>query len=134
MNIDRLRYYISQRLLNLTDINVYNKKAEISLNVSNFPYVVFILKSATHKDAGRKNWILELDFWNDSDDDSPILAASIDIKDGRTVDEIEYIGLDNSSQDEPEGFYKCDLDFEDDIPVLENDMSRFHQRYILQVY
>lgn len=131
MDLDKLEYYIGQRLLTLTDIAVYNTKAP---DDKTFPYVVFKFEACNYNFENRADWILELDFWNDSNDDTDIIDASITVKKGRTVDEVDYIGLDKSTQNESEGFYKCDIDFEGKIPDTEPNISRFNQRYLIKLY
>jgi len=130
MELSKLKYYISQRLLNLTDILVYNGKAP---DDKVFPYVVFKFESCNYTVRQRKDWVLTLDFWQDSTDDTDILQAAENIKNGRSVGENDYIGLNNSTQNESEGFYKCEIDFEGEIPDTENDISRYNQRYIVKL-
>lgn len=126
MEIDRLEYYIGQRLLNLSSIDVYNKKAK---DEATFPYLIFKIYDANYIVRHRKDWILEIDYWNDNSDNSCIIDVSIDVKNGIG----EYVGLNNSTQNETEGFYRCHIDAEGEIPEQESDMSRYHQRYILYV-
>lgn len=134
MEIDRLEYYIGQRLLNLTDITVYNRKAPDNPDETNFPYVVMNIESINYLVENRGDCILNLDFWNDSNDDSEIIQASKDIKNGRTVGENTYIGFKCSTQNESEGFYKSDIDFESPIIDQEPDISHYNQRYIIKNY
>jgi len=127
MELDRLEYYISQRLLNLANITVYNTKAA---STKVFPYLVFKFTACSHLYNNRADWILEIDYWNDSSDDTTILQAAIDVKKGR----LSFVGLDKSTQDEAEGFYKCDIEFEGKIIDTEPDVSRFNQRYLIKLY
>lgn len=129
MEIDKLEYYVGERLKDLTSINVYNKKAPDSPDVNIFPYLVYKLNACSYTERHRKDWILELDYWQDSNNDTAILEASINVKNGVG----EYVGLNNSSQDEAEGFYQCHIDFEGNIPDTEPNISRYNQRYILKV-
>jgi hypothetical protein len=131
MEIDKLVEYVKARIENLTNLTVYNKKSPTTNKV--YPNVVFRFYTNSYLVRHRKDWILEIDYWNDTPDDSDIIQAAIDIKNGRTVDEVDYIGLNNSTQDETEGFYKCYIDFESDIPDPEPYISHYHQRYIVQV-
>lgn len=130
LEIDRLEHYISQRLLNLSPISVYNRKAG---DEATFPYLVFKIYDCNYFVRHRKDWVLEIDYWNDSADDTAIIAAAISVKNGRTVGETTYIGLNWSTQDETEGFYRCLIDMEGNIPDQEADMSRYHQKYTLYV-
>jgi hypothetical protein len=131
MEIDKLEYYIGQRLITLTDINVYNKKAPDKDDI--FPYLVYKFYACNYSVRHRKDWVLEIDYWNDSNDDTNIIEASINVKNGRTIDEVNYIGLNKSTQNEVEGFYQCHIDFEGSIPDTEPNISRYNQRYIVKV-
>ena len=130
MEIDRLAYYISQRLVSLTDINVYNGKVP---DKASYPYLVFKFIASSHNIRHRKDWILELDYWEDSNNISKILTAAINVKNGRIVEDTDYIGLNNSTQCETEGFYYCNIDFEAELPPLEPKMSRYNQRFLVKV-
>ena len=130
MEIDKLEYYIGERLKNLTDIQVYNKKTSDN---KVFPYLVYKFYACNYTVRHRKDWILEIDYWQDSNDDTDILEASINVKNGRTVDEVDYVGLNNSTQNETEGFYQCHIDFEGSIPDTEPNISRYNQRYIIKL-
>lgn len=132
MEIDKLEYYISQRLSNLTDIPVYNKKPIIDDDLT-FPYLVFHISDCSYLFRHRKDWILEINYWDDSNDDTTIIEESIKVKNGRTVGDTEYIGLNLSMQDETEGFYQCHIEKEMSIIDPEPDISRYYQKYILKV-
>jgi len=127
MEIDKLEYYIGQRLSQLTDINVYNKKVPDRKDI--FPYLVYKFYACNYTVRHRKDWILEIDYWQDSNDDTDILEAAISVKNGVG----EYVGLNNSTQNETEGFYQCTIDFEGSIPDTEPNISRYNQRFILKV-
>jgi hypothetical protein len=130
MEIDKLEYYIGERLKTLTDIQVYNKKVPDN---KTFPYLVYKFYTCNYAVRHRKDWILEIDYWQDSNDDTDILEAAITVKNGRTVDEVDYVGLNNSTQNETEGFYQCTAEFEGSIPDTEPNISRYNQRFILKV-
>jgi len=130
MEIDRLKYYIAQRLQELTSIGIYDAKVPNTNDIT-FPYCVYKLYACNYAVRHRKDWILEIDFWNDSDDDTEILSESIAVKNGD--EDSGVIGLNNSTQDEAEGFYKCEIEFEAEIPETEPGISRYNQRYLLKV-
>lgn len=128
LELTNLKYYIKERLEQLSGLNVYDGVAKDN---PTFPYIVFKLPSASNTmRMTRTDRILEIDFWNDSNDDSAILAASQIVRFG---DGGSLYGLDNSFQNEAEGFYKCYWDFEGEIPDPEKEIYHFNQRYILQV-
>lgn len=120
MELGKLKEYIAVRLSGLTIIRVYNGMAPIN---AVFPYLTFKISSASQLVRNRSDKILEIDYWDDTNDDTAILLASNNIKEG----------LDYSWQDEVEGFYQCHLDFEGEIPDTESNISRINQRYILKV-
>lgn len=126
MEIDRLKYYIAQRLNELSPINMYDSKP-----LGDMPYGVFKFYTCNYAVRHRKDWILEIDYWDDNTDDSTVLSAAIAVKNGDEEEEI--IGLNNSTQDETEGFYQCTIEFEGEIPDTEQNISRYNQRYILKV-
>lgn len=126
MELDRLEYYIGQRLKNLTDLSVYNWSSK---KIASFPYLVFKFKPCNYVVRTRKDWVLELDFWDDKKDNSDLISASITVKNGRG----EYKGLHYSTQNESEGFYVCRIVFESPIEDPEPNIARYNQRYILQV-
>jgi hypothetical protein len=126
VEVDRLEYYIGERLKALTDIQVYNKKTSDN---KTFPYLVYKLNACNYTVRHRKDWILEIDYWQDSNDDTDILEAAINVKNGVG----EVVGLNNSTQNETEGFYQCHIDFEGSIPDTEPNISRYNQRYIIKL-
>jgi len=126
VEIDKLKYYIAQRLTSLTSINVYNEKVP---DGATFPYLVFKFPASSHVVRHRKDWILEMDYWSNSYDDTDILQAAIYVKSGTD----SVVGLDSSTQCEIEGFYYCNIDFEGEIPTDESNMSRYNQRFLIKV-
>ncbi|MGD9276508.1 MAG: hypothetical protein PVJ67_05025 [Candidatus Pacearchaeota archaeon] len=130
MELIELKTYVKERLENLSNINVYDTKVP---DEATFPYLVYKFNACNYLVRERKDWILELNFWNDSYDDSEILQAAEYVKNGRTEGETEYIGLNISTQNESEGFYYCHIDFESEIEDPEPNITRYNQRYILKV-
>lgn len=126
MELDKLKLYISARLSNLVTIEVTNK---IALKKSTYPLLIYKFKPCTYNVRHRKDWILELDFWDNKIDDSDIIQQSIYVKNGR----LSYIGLNNSTQSEEEGFYVCEIEFESPIEEIEPGISRYNQRYLVKV-
>jgi len=130
MDLGKLKYYINARLESLTDINIYDGSAPEN---ATFPYLVYIIQSST-KEEHNKHRILEIDFWDDTNDDSAILAASKVVEEGKYVGGVLTVyGLDKSYQVETEGYYRCYIDMDGEIPVIESNMSRIYQRYLLIV-
>lgn len=118
MELLKLKEYIYTRL-NQCDIPVYSLR--VPLNGS-YPCVIYLFPSS-NMTGMREDRILELNFWNNSNDDTLILEAS------------EYLktALNYSWQSEVEGFYQCHLDFEGEIPDTESNITRIQQRYLLKV-
>jgi predicted metal-binding protein len=126
MELSDLKTYVKQRLEDLSNINVYDTKAPDN---ATFPYLVYKFSACNYLVRERKDWILELDFWNDSNNDSEILQAAEYVKNGRE----SYSGMNISTQNESEGFYYCHIDFEGEIEDPEHDITRYNQIYILKV-
>jgi hypothetical protein len=130
LELDKLEEYVLQRLKNLTDISVYN--TDVPSNKT-FPYVVMMFTPCSYNVRHRKDWQLELNFWDNKKNNSDLIQASINIKNGRVVDDVEYKGLNNSTQVEDEGFYVANIEFESPISEPEPDICRYNQRYLIKV-
>jgi len=131
VDLSELKYYISQRLVNLSGINVYDLNAP---NNAEFPYLVYKFTSSSNTERKRIDWILELDYWDNTNDDTDILLAVKKVKNGiYDGDELIVPGLDYSYQYETEGFYQCFEEFQGEIPQPESNISRMNQRFLLKV-
>ena len=132
MDLDKLKYYVSERLENLSGIKVYNLDADDN---PTFPYLVYKFMSSSEFVRNRMDWILEIDYWNNTHDDAEILEAMNKVKNGvyDEAGELLVPGLDYSYQSEDEGFYHCYEEFQAEIPVEESNMSRLNQRFVLKV-
>jgi hypothetical protein len=132
MTLERLKYYISVRLKSLTTIDVYDTKAK---DGATFPYLTFIFSDSNFITRRREDRTLEINFWNNTNDDSGILIASNLVKNGKFNDEGDLLvpGLDYSYQNESEGFYRCFCEKDHEIPDPEINISRIYQRYTLNV-
>ena len=133
MSLERLKYYISVRLKALTTIGVYDTKAK---DGATFPYLVFTFNESDFLTRRRVDRYLEINYWNNSNDDSAILAAASLVRLGKfDVDGVTLLvpGLDYSFQNETEGFYRCFCQKDHEIPDPETNISRLYQRYILNV-
>jgi hypothetical protein len=126
-----LKSYIKTRLESLVDIDVYDGNP---YGVSPFPYLVFNFPSSTPKTGNRMDRILEIDYWDNSLDETSILEVARTVKIGKYVNGVLTIaGFDYGWQDETEGFYHSYIDFEGEIPDTEQNIYRINQRYILKV-
>lgn len=130
MTLSQLKALIKTRLTSLSGITVYDGKAAEN---ATFPYLCYTFTSTSFQYRNRDDRILEIDYWNNSNDDTAILAAAEKVKNGTTILEVAVPGLDCSYQDETSGFYKCNIEFEGEIPTQERNLSRFSQRYLLEV-
>lgn len=119
MELIKLKEYVYQKISSLVSINVYDTTAPLE---ATFPYVVFNFASSSYTMDTRADWILEINIWDDTNDDTVILEQSQLIKSG-----LSYMW-----QSEDEGFYSSYIDFEGIIPTEERDMSHINQRYLLQ--
>lgn len=126
MELDELEYYIGKRLESLTTFNVYNTNAPSDATP---PYLLYTIDSCNYRERARKDWLLNLEFWDYKLDNSDLIDESKNVKNG--VDPI--VGLDRSTQVEVEGFYTCIIDFESIVPVPEHGITRYDQRYVVKV-
>lgn len=129
MTLSELKVLIKARLTRLSGITVYDGKAAEN---ATFPYLCYTFTSTSFQYRNRDDRILEIDYWNNSNDDSGILAAAEKVKNGTTVLGVEIPGLNFSYQDETSGFYHAYIDFEGEIPTQERNLSRYNQRFILK--
>jgi hypothetical protein len=131
MDLDKLKYYVSQRLVDLSGINVYDLNAP---NNAEFPYLTYKFTSSSNTVRKRTDWILEIDYWDNTNDDTDILLAVKNVKNGvYDGDDLIVPGLDYSYQYEKEGFYQCYQEFEAEIPQPESNMCRMNQSFLLEV-
>jgi hypothetical protein len=118
----KLKKYVYDRLKALTSITVYDGKIPQNADDIVFPYLVYKIPSGT-PDENKILYICEIDYWNNTNDDSGILNAGNSVK----------AGFDNYWENQTDGFYTSNLDFEGEIEDTNNNISRFNQRYILKV-
>jgi len=133
MNLQQIKTLIKTRLDNLVSdfMEVYDGKAK---NKATFPYLVFKFTSSSNPARKQTERILEIDFWDNTNDDTNVLKAADIIRNGKYVNGIlTVIGLDHSSENDTTGFYRCYWEFEAEIPDTETNISRINQRYILKV-
>lgn len=130
MTLSELKLYVKARLVALSGITVYDGEAD---SEETFPYLCFHFPSTSFQYRNKDDRIMEIDYYNDSNDDTEILAAAEKVKNGTTVGVETVYGLDKSFQDESEGFYRCNIEFEGEIPTQEKNTCRFNQRYLFEV-
>lgn len=118
----KLKQYIYDRLKSLTTIQVYDGKIPSNADEISFPYVVFKIPSSAFDDTSAIR-ICELDYWDNTNDDSEILQAAEDVK----------TGFNKYWETQIDGFYKSDIDFEGEIETENKNISGWNQRYILKV-
>lgn len=122
MELINLKKCIYARLDALTTITVYDGQLPINDDDITFPYVIYKLTGSTIEE-NRYNYICELNYWNNSNDDSSILEAANDIKQG----------FNHYWETSTDGFYTSDIDFEAQLDDVDKNISRINQRYILKV-
>lgn len=120
MTFDKLKQYANSRIDELISINLYSKLAP---ETATFPYVVTNLSSSSNEIRNRTDWIIDVDFWDNTNNSSIIIAQSDLVK----------AGFNYYWQSETEGFYQSHIIFEGEIPTGTPNMSRIQQRYLLKV-
>lgn len=120
MTFEYLKQYANARIDELTSINVYSKKASED---AVFPYIVTMLTSSSNEIRLRDDWIMELDFWDNTNDSTIIIAQADLVK----------AGFNYYWQSETEGFYQSHIIFDSEIPTGVQNLSRVQQRYLLKV-
>ena len=133
MTLSELKALIKTRLTTLSGITVYDGKADEDDTA--FPYLCYKFPVTGVSEYRNKDLRqLEIDYWNNDNDDTGILAAAEKVKNGiYSGDTLVTPGFDGSWQTDTSGFYKANLEAEGQIEEPERNMSRYHQRYILEV-
>lgn len=133
MNLQQLKTLIKSRFDDLVGdfMGVYDGKAG---NNATFPYLVFKFPSSSNPARKQTERILEVDYWDNTNDDSNVLNAADIVRNGKYIDNVlTIIGLDHSSENDSTGFYRCYWEFEGEIPDTKTYISRINQRYVLKV-
>lgn len=126
MTFARLKQLIGEKIDAATTINVYATKPPQD---AIFPYCVYKLKNVTNDSLIIEKWLCEIDYWNkatsneDEFDSGSILTA---------VEAVKAV-MNGGWQVESDGFFKCYLDFADEIPDDSPGIYRYHQRYYLEL-
>jgi hypothetical protein len=131
MTLSELKIYVKDRLEALSGITVYDGEAD---DEETFPYLCFSFPSTSFQYRNKDDRIMEIEYYNNTNDDTEILAAAEKVRNGTVDSEGDPVyGLDKSFQDESEGFYRCNIEFEGEIPTQEKNTYKFSQRYLLEV-
>lgn len=117
MTLQELKTLTYTKLKNAVNIPVYSK------NAINYPCIVYTLLGLDSNVKNREEFILEIDFWNDSEDDSALLTAYEQIK-----SVFNYAWETGTT-----GFLQSYLIWSGEIPEIETHVSRLQQRYQLKV-
>jgi hypothetical protein len=120
MTLKELKAIMYTRLSNIASIGIHDGKASKD---ASFPYLVFKFPSASYTIRTREDRILEIDYWDNTNDDIDILAASDDVKQA----------LSYGWQDETQGFFRSFIEFEGEIPDPDSDISRIQQRFEIRI-
>lgn len=117
MTLQELKTLITAKLNSVVSLPVYNKQA------IGYPCIVYNLSGLDNMVRNREEFILEVNFWNDSLDDSELLTAYEQVK---TV--FNYAWETGTT-----GFLQSHLIWSGEIPDIEPNVCRLQQRYQLKV-
>jgi hypothetical protein len=120
VDLNKLKIYIVRRIKTLTSIGVYSGFVPSG---TSFPYLAIKFPSSSIKTSKRIDRILEIDYWDNTSNDTAILAASEAVKKG----------LDYMWCSEADGFFQCILEFEGEMPPETSSESHINQRYLVKV-
>lgn len=123
VTFDKLKQYANARIDELISIVVYSKLAPEDPAALTFPHCITNFSSSSNEVRNRSDWIMELDFWDNTNDSSAIIAAADLVK----------AGFDYYWQSESEGYYQSHIIFNAEIPTGVQNLSRIQQRYLLKV-
>ena len=119
-NLSRLKELVYNGLYNASGLTVYDFKVPVS---SPFPYIVFKLTSSSNQERNRTDYTLELHFWTDGNNQSTLLDSMIAVKNN----------FNYKWQSETDIMFQSHIEFEAELPEIEENISHFSQRYILKV-
>lgn len=121
MTFDKLIDYVMARIDDLVSITVCGDEGA---EPETYPYCVVKFPSSDNEKRKRTDWIVEIDFWNNSNAKSAIITAADALK----------AGFDYYWQSETEGFYTSHIIFYGGILTGKENLTRIQQRYLLKVY
>lgn len=116
MNFGELKKAVYARVDALLTQNVYSKQAPEN---ASFPYAVIKFPSSSTDVLWKQDWIIEIDFWDNSNDSTTVLSMSNTVKEGLNA----YWASETNIN------YRTYLDFEGEFPTEIPEMSRINQRY-----
>lgn len=120
VELDKLKVYIARRIRALTNIGVYSGYVPSG---TTYPYLTIRFPSSSIRYSKRIDRVLEIDYWDNTSNDTAILSASEAVKQG----------LDYMWGSEADGFFHCTLDFEGEFPPESASESHINQRYLVKV-
>lgn len=118
MDFDKLKKAVYARINTLLTQTVYTNQAAAN---ATYPYCVIKFPSSSSALLWKQDWIIELDFWDDTADSSTITAMSNTVKEG-------FNGYWTDGTTEGVSF-RTYLDFEAQLPTDLPELSRINQRY-----
>jgi hypothetical protein len=117
MDFSELKKAVYNRINTLLTQNVYVKQAPEN---ASYPYAVIKFPSSSKGVLWKQDWIIEIDFWDDTNDSTTVMTMSNAVKEG----------FDAYWADETNINYRTYLDFEGEFPTDIPGMSRINQRYL----
>jgi hypothetical protein len=117
MDFKELKKAVRNRIDSLLTQNVYTKQAP---EKAIFPYAVIKFPSSSKDVLWKQDWIIEIDFWDNTNDSSIVMEMSNNVKEG----------FDAYWADEKNINYRTYLEFEGEFPTEIPEMSRINQRYM----
>lgn len=118
MDFDKLKKAVYARINGLLTQSVYTKQAPEN---ATYPYCVIKFPSSSSDLLWKQTWIIELDFWDNTNDSSTITAMSNTVKQG-----LNAYWTDGTSEGVA---FRTYLDFEGELPTDLPELSRINQRY-----
>lgn len=117
MDFDLLKKAVKTRIEALIEQNVYKDEAP---DDADYPYVIVKYPSSSSPYLYKQDWVIELDFWDNTSDDETVTSISNTVKEG----------LNGYWQSGTGIAFRTYLDFEGEFPLDIPNMSRINQRYI----
>lgn len=120
MEFKYLKKYVGNRIDGAVSIDVFSKLNYIE---GPYPCAVFSFPSSSNEIRLRSDYILEIDFW-----DNTINSITISEQAELLKTEFNY-----GWESQAEGYYQSHIIFMGEIPTGKPELSRIQQRYLLKV-
>lgn len=119
-DLSRLKELVYNALYNASGLSVYDMKIPVN---TTFPFVVYKFLSSSNTVRNRTDYILDIDYWTDQNNQDVLSSAMIAVKNN----------FNYKWQSENDIMFQSHIEFEAEIPCVEENLTHFNQRYNVKV-